>query len=62
MPSHTPIATYGRFLWRYLRPHWLRATGLATLLFASIALQIALPQILRRFIDLGGQRLESSWC
>jgi ATP-binding cassette subfamily B protein len=36
---------------RYVLPEWRRTTLLAVLLFASIALQIAGPQLLRFFID-----------
>lgn len=35
----------------YLRPYWPRASLLAVLVLATIALQLANPQILRRFID-----------
>lgn len=44
-----------RRLWRlfaaYLRPHWRWTLLLALLLFAGIGLELAGPQILRRFID-----------
>ncbi len=45
------VSQYGRILWQYLRPHWHRSLGLAVLLFASIGLQIYVPQILQKFID-----------
>src|SRR5512141_13168 len=40
-----------QLLGTYLRPHRGRVMLLATLLLASIALQLANPQILRYFID-----------
>ncbi|HET8679552.1 MAG TPA: ABC transporter ATP-binding protein [bacterium] len=40
-----------RFLIGYLRPQWPRVMLLAALLLASIGLQLAIPQILRYFID-----------
>ncbi|HKY51327.1 MAG TPA: ABC transporter ATP-binding protein, partial [Candidatus Limnocylindria bacterium] len=36
---------------RYVAPEWRRTALLAVLLFASIALQLAGPQLLRFFID-----------
>lgn len=35
----------------YLRPQWRTVTLLALVLFGSIALQLAAPQVLRQFID-----------
>ena len=40
---------------RYLRPHAGRAALLGVLLFGGIALQLTIPQILRRFIDSAGE-------
>ncbi|MCI0397120.1 MAG: ABC transporter ATP-binding protein/permease [Chloroflexi bacterium] len=39
-------------LWRYLRPHWFRVSLLAVLLLGGISLQLAAPQVIRRFLDL----------
>lgn len=46
-----PVRAYGRLLRDYLRPQKLRALLLAILLLGSIALQLANPQIVRRFLD-----------
>jgi len=35
----------------YLRPQWRTVAILALVLFGSIALQLAAPQVLRQFID-----------
>ncbi|UCH26375.1 MAG: ABC transporter ATP-binding protein [Trueperaceae bacterium] len=40
---------------RYLRPQWRKASLMAGLLLGSIALQLAVPQILRTFIDTAVQ-------
>ena len=40
---------------RYLRPHAAKVALLGTLLFGGIALQLTIPQILRRFIDSAGE-------
>jgi ATP-binding cassette subfamily B protein len=45
------IAPYIDLFRRYVAPQWRRTTLLAVLLFASIALQLAGPQLLRFFID-----------
>ena len=54
-----PVRGYLALLGRYLRPQWRRVAVLAILLFASIGLQLAGPQILRVFIDTatGGHSL-----
>ncbi|HJZ45562.1 MAG TPA: ABC transporter transmembrane domain-containing protein, partial [Roseiflexaceae bacterium] len=46
-----PFTQYRDLLLSYLRPQRSRVATLAALLFASIALQIANPQLLRYFID-----------
>ncbi len=46
-----PLREYWQLLVVYLRPQRGRVGVLALALFASIGLQLALPQILRRFID-----------
>jgi ATP-binding cassette, subfamily B, bacterial len=46
-----PIKRYIALLITYLKPQWRRTLLLATLLLASIGLQLANPQILRYFID-----------
>jgi len=46
-----PLRQYYQLLINYLRPQRTRALSLALLLLASIALQLANPQFLRRFID-----------
>lgn len=46
-----PVGAYVSLLRDYLRPQWRRVVILALLLFANIALQVTLPQILRSFID-----------
>ncbi|MDQ7843752.1 MAG: ABC transporter ATP-binding protein [Armatimonadota bacterium] len=45
-------AQHRRFLLSYLQPQRMRVALLAALLFGSIALQLLMPQILARFIDL----------
>jgi ATP-binding cassette subfamily B protein len=47
-----PVRRYWDLLSRYLRRRRGRFTLLSTLLLAGIGLQIAIPQITRRFIDL----------
>src|SRR5207249_1767473 len=42
---------YRALLWTYLGPQWPRVALLAMLLAATLALQLASPQILRWFID-----------
>ncbi len=46
-----PIKQYLDLLATYLRPQWSRVVWLGILLFGGIGLQLANPQILRRFID-----------
>lgn len=48
---NVPLRRYRQLLVKYLKPQWKRATLLAVLLFGSIGLQLANPQILRYFID-----------
>ncbi|MGI8913605.1 MAG: ABC transporter ATP-binding protein [Chloroflexota bacterium] len=48
---NVPFRRYWKLLATYLRPQWRRAILLALLLFSSIGLQLAGPQILRVFID-----------
>ena len=43
---------YQSLLVRYLRPLWREVTLLAVLLFSGIGMQLWMPQILRRFIDM----------
>jgi ABC-type multidrug transport system fused ATPase/permease subunit len=50
MPS-SPASAWS-LLTAYLRPQWRRSTLLGVLLLVSAALQVANPQIIRRFIDL----------
>ena len=47
---------YTAILRRYLGPQWRRVTLLALLLVAGIGLQLAIPQILRAFIDAATSR------
>src|SRR5689334_17067591 len=44
-------ASHWSLLTTYLGPQWRRAAALAALLFASIALQLLNPQVIRFFID-----------
>ncbi|MGI9666720.1 MAG: ABC transporter ATP-binding protein [Acidimicrobiia bacterium] len=46
-----PVRAYFRLFAKYLRPYRRRAYLLAVVLFATIALQLANPQLIRRFID-----------
>jgi ATP-binding cassette subfamily B protein len=46
-----PLKRYGALLGRYLRPQGRKVALMATLLLASIGLQLVVPQILRFFID-----------
>jgi ATP-binding cassette subfamily B protein len=48
---NVPLRQYVNLLVRYLASERLAALGLAVLLLASIALQLANPQILRAFLD-----------
>ena len=45
------LTQYREMLFRYLKPQRTRVIILAVLLFSSIGLQLANPQILRYFID-----------
>lgn len=45
------LKRYWHFLIRYLRPLWAKTALLALLIFATIALQLINPQIIRYFID-----------
>lgn len=49
-PGVGPIG-YRSLLWTYLGPQWARVLVLALLLVVTLGLQLASPQILRRFID-----------
>jgi len=46
-----PLRRYLDLLGTYLRPQWARVALLGGLLLGSIALQLAFPQILSRFVD-----------
>ena len=46
-----PLGQYWRLLVRYLKPQWPTALGLSVLLLSSIGLQLANPQLMRRFLD-----------
>jgi ATP-binding cassette subfamily B protein len=46
-----PVRAYFRLFSRYLRPYRRRAYLLALILFGTIALQLANPQLIRLFID-----------
>lgn len=46
-----PLRQYLELLANYLRPQWKRAAFLALLIFLSLGMQLAKPQILRVFID-----------
>ena len=46
-----PLRQYSTLLASYLRPHWPRAALLGVLVLSSTGLQLANPQIMRRFID-----------
>ena len=48
---NVPLRQYWNLLVRYLVPQRLTALGLALLLLAGIALQVANPQIMRLFLD-----------
>jgi ABC-type multidrug transport system fused ATPase/permease subunit len=58
---NTPIKPYWRLLVQYLKPSWPPVMLLAVLLFCSLGLQLANPQIMRRFIDtaLAGGALQT---
>ncbi|TFH06367.1 MAG: ABC transporter ATP-binding protein, partial [Spirochaetales bacterium] len=47
-----PVGRYIDLISTYLKSRRWQFIGLAALIFASIALQLAIPQITRRFIDL----------
>ncbi len=47
-----PLRHYGELLVTYLRPQWVKAAWLLTLLLGSIGLQLLNPQIVRHFIDV----------
>ena len=46
-----PVRAYFRLFTGYLRPHRAKATLLGALLLTTIALQLANPQLIKRFID-----------
>ena len=46
-----PVRAYFRLFARYLRPYRRRATVLAVVLFTTIGLQLANPQLIAEFID-----------
>jgi ATP-binding cassette subfamily B protein len=46
-----PLLQYRSLLGAYLLPHWRLTLALVLLLFGTIALELANPQILRHFID-----------
>jgi len=48
---HIPLRAYWALLSRYLRPQWCLALLLTLLVPAQIGLQLANPQLMRRFID-----------
>ena len=50
-----PLKQYWALLSNYLRPHWRRASLLAVLLLAHIALRLVNPQMMRFFIDAAVQ-------
>jgi len=50
-----PIRQYWRLLRAYLRPQWTWVAALTGLVFVTIALRLANPQILRTFIDSAQQ-------
>ena len=47
-----PLRQYWQLLVKYLKPQWLRVLILTVLLFSSIGLQLAMPQIIRKFLDI----------
>ncbi|MEO6457373.1 MAG: ABC transporter ATP-binding protein [Chloroflexia bacterium] len=51
MHLNMPMAEYRNLLGTYLRPQRVRVTALASLLIATIGLQLLNPQIIRTFID-----------
>src|SRR6266498_2471515 len=50
-PSTPGAIGYRSLLWTYLGPQWMQVLLLTLLLAATLALQLASPQILRWFID-----------
>lgn len=56
----TPTSELRRLVLGYLRPHAARVAVLGALLFAGIALQLSIPQILRRFIDSASAGVEQA--
>ncbi len=56
-PKHTKtsLRRYGELLGRYLRPYWGKALLMSVLLLVSLGLQLAVPQILRFFIDTAAE-------
>ena len=47
--------SYSQFVARYLFPHAKKVGLLAVCLFGSVGLQLYIPQIVRRFIDLAAR-------
>lgn len=45
------LSTIGRFLSRYLRPHWLRLSFLLVLLLIVAGLQLLAPRLIAQFMD-----------
>lgn len=54
------VRNYARLLGKYLAPHRAKVVWLALFLFTSTGLQLAIPQIIRSFIDAVTARAELS--
>ena len=59
--EQVPIGRYVELLSHYMRPHWRRVALLAVCIFASIGMNLLMPQIIRYFIDAAsaGRAIES---
>ena len=59
--ERVPLKRYAALLGHYLKPHWRRVGLLALCIFASIGMNLLMPQIIRYFIDAAsaGQAIAS---
>ena len=49
--ERVPLRRYAELLGHYMKPHWRRVALLALCIFASIGMNLLMPQIIRYFID-----------
>ena len=52
--ERVPLRRYAELLGHYMKPYWRRVALLALCIFASIGMNLLMPQIIRYFIDAAG--------